>query len=75
MKNLTEKECYEFLEKQCRIICYSKVKEDELKFFRANLISALEALAEVRKKKAERLEERRQKKLIESYCPHLRGKL
>lgn len=71
--NLTEKDCYEFLEKQCRIVCYSKVEEDELKFFRANIISALEELAKCRKRKQERLEERRQKKMIESYCPHLKN--
>lgn len=71
--NLTEKDCYEFLERQCRLVCYSKIEEDELKFFRANLVSALEKLAEIRKVKAERLEQRRQKKMIESYCPHLKN--
>ena len=53
-KKLTENDCLRELERVCRIVVYQKVEGGgELEFFRKTLQSALEKLAEIRKRKAD----------------------
>ena len=71
IKKYTVNQCLEELERVAKIVCYEKVNENELDFFKKTMQGALEKLAlaraEARERKEKRLRERQARKYTRCY--------